>query len=464
MVEKQVKGIVSHFLRFDDTYSSLKDVAKIVNQTPNSATRVPTSTYKIKKLIEPAFDCQFHIKCPTCSHFSTETQCCGNGLKTVNMDHFVSICLKQQLVKSIEDNFDEIMAYSSTNDDSVIRDAHDGIQFKKVQAKYQSFKILSLVVNTDGALVYRTVFKKSVWPVQLYQNYLPPSKRFKPSNILLNALHFGPTQPNMKELFYPLLMELKQIHLDGGILIKRDGRIHRFMPLITHCCCDLPAKAKVQGTSGHSGHHACGYCFHPGISVKSKLKGRPYVRYIKQNSPSPLRTHQLMLDIYKKLNSQPIQGVIHLSCMIGAEEFDLINGFTIDYMHCVLLGVMKKLLNLWFDSTNHKYPYYIKKPKQRTFDQILQAIKPTSTIGTKPRSVFDRHNFKAKDFRVLLLFYLRCCLPNMLDNIYIDHFQILSSSIYSLLKETVSIGDITQADKKLERFANDFERLYGKEN
>lgn len=464
-MEKQVKGIVSHFIRYNDTYSSLKDVTEIVNRTPNSATRVPTSIYKIKKLIEPSFDCKFHIKCPTCKYFSNENECCGNVLKPANMTHFVSICLKQQLVKSIEDNFDEIMAYSSRDDDGLIRDAQDGILFKKVEAKYRAFKILSLVVNTDGAVVYRTVFKKSVWPVQLYQNYLPPNKRFRPSNILLSALYFDSTQPNMKDLFYPLLRELSQIHNEGGIIITRHGQKYAFMPFITHCCCDLPAKAKVLGISGHSGHHACSYCLHPGISVKANSKKNSYVRYIKQRRAAPLRTHQSILNIYKNLKTEPIQGIHHISCLIAAKEFDLVNGFTIDYMHCVLLGVMKKLLDLWFDSTNHKYPYYIKKPNQRRFDQCLQAIKPTSKIKpTKPRSIFDRHNFKAKDYRVLLLFYLRCCLPNMLDNIYIDHFQLLSSSIYSLLKETVSIEDIEQATEKLNKFSNEFERLYGKEN
>lgn len=47
-----------------------------------------------------------------------------------------------------------------------------------------------------------------------------------------------------------------------------------------------------------------------------------------------------------------------MSCMVAAREFDVINSFPIDYMHCVLLGVMPKLFSLWFDSKNHKEPYY----------------------------------------------------------------------------------------------------------
>lgn len=168
----------------------------------------------------------------------------------------------------------------------------------------------------------------------------------------------------MHELFHPLLVELKEIQNNGGIVVNRNGRKYAFMPFITHCCCDLPAKVKVQGTMGHAGHYACGYCFHKGSSVKTTPKGRPYVRYIKTKR-TELRTHDSMLDIYKQLKSEPIKGVRRISCMIAAKDFDLINGFTIDYMHCVLLGVTKKLCTLWFDSSNHKPPYYIKNQNSR---------------------------------------------------------------------------------------------------
>ena len=48
--------------------------------------------------------------------------------------------------------------------------------------------------------------------------------------------------------------------------------------------------------------------------------------------------------------------VLHL-----LEHFDVINGNPVDYMHCVLLGVMKKLLNLWLDSQNHSSEWLVYK-------------------------------------------------------------------------------------------------------
>ena len=40
-------------------------------------------------------------------------------------------------------------------------------------------------------------------------------------------------------------------------------------------------------------------------------------------------------------------------------NFDVIDGNPIDYMHCVLLGVMKKLLNLWLNSEHHSSDWLV---------------------------------------------------------------------------------------------------------
>lgn len=130
----------------------------------------------------------------------------------------------------------------------------------------------------------------------------------------------------------------------------------------------------------------------------------------------------------------------------------------------MLLGVTKKLIELWFDSKNHQEPYYIKKKHQRLFDQRLCSIKPISEIGVCPISVFNRSNFKAKTYRTLLLFYLRSCLPGCLEQKFIEHVQLLSSAIYVLLKEKITTEEINEIEVKLDNFVKSFEELYGPHN
>ena len=40
--------------------------------------------------------------------------------------------------------------------------------------------------------------------------------------------------------------------------------------------------------------------------------------------------------------------------LFSLPDFDIVNNNPIDYMHCVLLGVVRTLILLWFDSKNHK--------------------------------------------------------------------------------------------------------------
>ena len=42
-------------------------------------------------------------------------------------------------------------------------------------------------------------------------------------------------------------------------------------------------------------------------------------------------------------------------------NFDVVKGMVMDYLHCVLLGVTKTLLNSWLDPKNSSFDFYIGK-------------------------------------------------------------------------------------------------------
>lgn len=272
----------------------------------------------------------------------------------------------------------------------------------------------------------------------------------------------------MKDFFKPLLLELEKIHHEGGITVEKSGRRYNFLPLITQCIADLPAKAEIQEMINHNGYNACGYCFHPGISVKGR-KGRKTVRYTRIDGILKLRTHQDFLNTYRKINSmtmqiQPTKGIKAISCMIAAVDFDLVNSFGMDYLHCALLGVKKKMLNLWFDAENHKENFYISKRKKIVFDQRLLAIKPPTEINRKPRSISEKAELKGNELRSLLLYYSTDCLEGLLPVRYIKHYQLFSSAIYMLLEQNITAQNLSLADSRLNQFVDQFEELYGSHN
>lgn len=469
----QTKLIVNHYLKHNQSYKGLEGIAQITNMVENASIHVPDTKYKIMKLMDPNYKTEFNIRCTVCQKYTstnqtkTQCECCGKLITTSNSKYFIYIPIEQQLRNSIHDHWDEIIK-NRISEENTISDVHDAIQYKKIAAKYDGSIVLSLVACTDGAAVFKNN-SQSFWAIQLYQNYLSPSMRYTPKNVLVVAFFCDSEKPKMKDLFKPLLVEMKSINIRGGFNIQKAGKNLTFMPLITHFCADLPAKADVQAMKTFAGFNGCGYCFHPGVSVKENKNGKratTYVRYIKRKTPEKLRTHTDMIETYRKIRhaSTPIDGIKEISCMIAAPEFDLVSGFAIDYMHCVLLGSTKKLLNLWLDSSNHGKNFYLKPANQKILSERIKKIKPISEITRKPGPISKRAEYKANEFRTLLLYYLRFCLSGLLNKIYIDHFQLLSSSIYCLLKDKIPIEDMLDAEKKLNRFVDEFETLYGANN
>lgn len=475
LIKEHITRVLNHHLNFNGSYRSMGRMAEVINKTPNASIKIPSTKYKIKKSVPAVFSIKKYIRCSQCQNYigtlqnttqCTEPSCDGILLKTTESDYFVYISVEEQLKKNIESNIDEILAYkSSVSNSSEIIDIQNSDVFSKVQEKYPLFILLPLIVNTDGAKVYRSC-SDSLWLIQAYQGYMPPNKRFIPSNIMIIAARFGKNKPNMRDFFFPFLRELRDIYYKGGLKVSHNGETFHFMPFIFSACCDLPAKADLLGMVTHSGRFSCSYCFNEGKSVKVENKKTSVIRYLKGDYN--LRSHEDFIKTYGHLNSAtsvaPINGIKTMSCMISAIEFDLVNSFAIDHMHCADSGVMKKLLDMWLNSKNHPKPYYIKKKNQVLLSKRLVDLKPVSEISRKPRSIFIRGEFKANELRSLMLYFLRFALTGLIDTKYVRHFQLFSSAIYILLKDNITLNDIEYAQLNLNKFVDSFEDIYGKEN
>ena len=56
-----------------------------------------------------------------------------------------------------------------------------------------------------------------------------------------------------------------------------------------------------------------------------------------------------------------VSGFRGQSGIVNLTYFDLVKGVVPEYMHCILLGVAKNLLHLWFSLTQTGKPYFIGK-------------------------------------------------------------------------------------------------------
>jgi len=93
------------------------------------------------------------------------------------------------------------------------------------------------------------------------------------------------------------------------------------------------------------------------------------------------------------LKKKKVYGVKFPSLLLALPRFDIIWGIPVDYMHSVTLGVAKKLVSLFFDSTYASFPWYLGN-KIESIDQHLKALKPPRQVKRLPRSLHERQHWK----------------------------------------------------------------------
>ena len=74
-----------------------------------------------------------------------------------------------------------------------------------------------------------------------------------------------------------------------------------------------------------------------------------------------------------------VLGVKGPSWLCTIPNFDMIDGMSIDYMHCVLLGVTRMMLHLWLQPRFHKKLWYIRN-NLLVLDECLCTIKTPNEI------------------------------------------------------------------------------------
>lgn len=153
-----------------------------------------------------------------------------------------------------------------------------------------------------------------------------------------------------------------------------------------------------------------------------------------------------------------------VSCLVGFEHFNIVWSLSVEYMHCVLQGVVKRILKLFTNSKYSNKSHYINPAKRKNLNRKILSIRPTSSIVRKPRSLDQLAVFKASEYRSMLLYYLPVCLPGSVPNVYVQHVRLLSAAVYILLKKSIPVTELDRSEGMLESFVKEHQELFGKEN
>lgn len=434
---------------------------------------VPRTMYYFRKLLSKVDTdvIETHAYCNVCGSYlavvNTDgvSETCTECNLLINCNemvqkgcYFLVFPLKFQLKTLFELNSISEHISVSSGDQNGYCDIRCGTEYQKLNVHFPD--LITLTCNTDGVPVFSSS-NATLWPIYFVINELP--LRLRSVYMMLNALWLGQSKPRMDTFFTPIVKALQSLY-DEGFSWSFRGKSYITKVIMCLCSCDSVARPLLQNVKQFNGQYGCGYCLHPG-SIVSKGQGNVRVYMESPTDQFCSRTNDNMLQHAEMAISQnePVFGVKGPSMLSLIPLFDLVKGFFPDYMHSVLLGVVRQMISLWFDSSNHSKPFYLGRHVQH-IDSLLLAMKPPSEVKRLPRSLTARKYWKASEFRNFLLFYSPICLNHFLPKVYLHHWYLLFFAIHNLMKKNISSDKILQCDLALHKFVVDFAELYGQEN
>ena len=245
---------------------------------------------------------------------------------------------------------------------------------------------ISFLLNTDGVSVFKSS-NVSLWPVYMQINELPYHKRKLKENTILCGLWVGEEKPNFLNFFKPITSSLIELYTNG-VEVESPDIQQSFVckALLLTSTFDLPAKASALNMTQYNGEYGCTKCLQSGERMKTSRGGSVRVFPFQENNPTgPPRVHAGIVSDSKIACRQgaPSHGVKGPCYLAAIPGFDMVRGTVVDYMHCVLLGVTRMLLALWFGSENHDKMWYCGH-QVSLCDDRLTSIRPPNYITRCP--------------------------------------------------------------------------------
>ena len=265
------------------------------------------------------------------------------------------------------------------------------------------------------------------------------------------GLYHGPGKPNNFNEF------LRQFTEEANQLIDHGFEYHdKTITVELHCfTCDAPALANIKFIKQHGAYSSCTKCTTEGFWVDNTNGGGGRVTFPEVNAP--LRTHQSFVD------QEQLQHHGGKSILENLRNINMVNSFTIDPFHLVYIGVVGKMLHL-LNSCRRKITVRVLKSEVDNISNFLVEIKNCIPLefARKTRSLKQLAQYKATEFRLLLLYVLPVVLCLLPHQIY-DHFLLLHCGIRILCCPQLvkNPANVQFARTLLVNFVTSSKSLYG---
>ncbi|CAG5075356.1 Protein of unknown function [Cotesia congregata] len=309
--------------------------------------------------------------------------------------------------------------------------------------------------NTDGCQPSRSS-KLSIWPIFACINELP--SKLQSEHMIMTGLWVSKKEPDMMIFLQPFVDQANKLS-DEGVEWKLGDQLinSKFIPLCA--VTDSVARCKILNMKQYNGTYGCTFCEHQTERVDNNRKF-PISTYVPK-----LRTDESIKSCMVKAGEskygKDIIGVWGPSPLMNLKYFDLVDGMSPDYMHAILLGVIKQHTEILLSSFGEEY--YVGNPNQlEVINTQLLDFKHPSCITRSPRPLSERDMWKATEWRSWLLFYSLICLREILPQKYLDHLALLVEAVRILLSGKIEINDLQIAETLIIKYVALYQEYFGK--
>ncbi|XP_036147846.1 uncharacterized protein LOC118647308 [Monomorium pharaonis] len=458
--------IMSFLIRHNLTDYGLEDLLELINcHLPIS---LNTSKYKFLKRFPSITSIKSFYYCPDCfvllvfengRNIATCASCHQilllNSLKR-NGHFFLHISLKEQLINLLSG---PLFYFLQRTPHDSLSDVISGSVYRKLRENGTiSNYDITLQWNADGVQTFKSS-KVSMCPLQVSINEL--NYRQRKENILLAGIWASVKKPVLDLFLKPFIDELKDLHQNGfeclppGFNEPITIKVHTILSSV-----DSVERCALQNIHQYNGTYGCSFCLNPGEHI---LVGNGYARVYSGGKGLKRTEHQHKEDAIKAEREETVvNGVKGVSILMLLPVFNIIKSFPLEYMHSVLLGVVKLFLAAWIDPKNYRAFWYMGS-KVREIDARLFAIFPPCEISQTPQSVTNICQWKASEYKNFLLYYSLPILKDLLPRAFYKHWSLLVYAINIFNSEKISAQAFEKATRSINKFVTDIERLYGKE-
>ncbi|XP_052129439.1 uncharacterized protein LOC127750864 [Frankliniella occidentalis] len=355
-------------LRHGLTWVAQVDILKMMATIFKSAS-IPTTKhmYKERLNVEDEKDIKNHVFCHRCNAYlgikhekitSMYCETCNKNISVkVSSNCFVSLSIESQLQKFLKDDYfvSSLLKYrfERTSQPGLYSDIYDGKVYKSFSAEggiLSSPFNFSFTFFTDG-VAYGKSSNKTIWPIYLTVNEIPYHERIK--YFILAGVYAGPKDP--KELYFmkPFVDALNVLSSTGINWIYNGEEVTSIV--IPICCvADSVARCQLLNYHNYAGRYGCTFCYKMTEYITKTGSRYPFIT---DETPEP-RTKEsykedlLCLGWQRNLIDRAHRGVKGACNLTFLNHFSMFDSLVVDYMHCMLLGIVKKHTELILEKKN----------------------------------------------------------------------------------------------------------------